>query len=295
MKRTLPPLNALRAFEAYARHEKMAAAADELCVTHGAVSRQIKRLEEALGIPLLARSDGVTHLTKDGERYAGALHRLFDDLEAATPNLTKEKRRLEVLVPGSFSLKWLLPRIAGFADTHPEIDLEIVDSSGPWRPSPMGPHAAIRMSTYEGVSEAAAVAEAFMPRFHGPVLSPKLAGAAITEDELLKLPRLHTRSLHKEWSDWARDTGRALSPSCQDLRFDRSFHTMGAAMDGRGVAISDWATALPDIEAEKLVAPLGFSRSSASYVLLHAKGDTNPDIQLFREWLVTEGHRTGEP
>ncbi|MFZ1988744.1 MAG: LysR family transcriptional regulator [Alphaproteobacteria bacterium] len=296
MKRTLPPLNALRAFEAYSRHGKLVAAAEELCVTHGAVSRQIKRLEETLGIRLLAKTNGVTRLTKAGERYAGALHRLFDDLERATPaHSTKGVRHLELLCPGSFSVKWLLPRIGGFADMHPEIDVEVVDSSGPWHPAPAGPHAAIRLKTYEGISDAEVDADVFMPRFHGPVLSPDLVGSGITEEALLKLPRVYTRSTHREWADWGAETGRILPPASRELGFDRSFHTIEAATSGLGVAIGDWAMVLPELESGELVAPLGFSPSAAPYVLLRAKGDPNPDVQMLKEWLIAEGAKMDDP
>jgi len=296
MKRILPPLNALRAFEAYARHGKLVPAAKELCVTHGAVSRQIKRLEETLGIRLLAKTRGVTRLTKAGERYAGALHRLFDDLESATPALSgKEARRLELLCPGSFSMKWLLPRVGEFKDMYPEIDIEIVDSSGPWHPAAAGPHAAIRMRTYEGISDSEADAETFMPRFHGPVLSPDLAERWSIEEALLNLPRLFTRSTHREWTDWGADTGRVLPPASREIGFDRSFHTIEAATNGLGVAIGDWAMVLPELESGELIAPLGFSPSAAPYVLLHARGNPNPDVQALKDWLIAEGSNTNTP
>ncbi len=274
MRRNLPSLNALRAFEAYARHRRLVTAADELCVTHGAVSRQIKKLEQDLGVRLLTRRAEPSRLTKAGERYAGALHRLFDELERATPRRpARQARRLELLCPGAFSMKWLLPRLSRFSDARPDIRLEVVDSSGPWRPVAGGPQCAIRLATYEGASEAEVEAAMFMPRFHGPALSPALtAGGPLAPDELLRLPRLFTSSLPREWREWAWETGRNLPAPDREIGFDRSFHMLEAAATGLGVAMADWAMILPELEDGRLIAPLGFVRSRAGYVLLSPRG-----------------------
>jgi LysR family glycine cleavage system transcriptional activator len=297
MKRRLPSLNALRAFEAYARHGRLVDAADELCVTHGAVSRQIKRLEDELGVRLLVREHGITHLTKEGERYAGALHKLFDDLERSTPrhDVVHQMRRLQLLCPGTFSTKWLVPRLAKFSALYREIDLEVVDSSGPWSPSPSGPNAAIRIASYEGIAEAEIDAGVIMERYHGPVVSPTLAGSALSEDALLDLPRLFTRSTYREWPDWAAASGRTLPRATRELGFDRSFHMVEAATSGLGVAIADWAMVLPELESGRLVAPLGFAHAHTPYVLLWAKGDTNGDVRALLEWLCEEASHSSAP
>jgi DNA-binding transcriptional LysR family regulator len=296
VKRSLPPLNALRAFEAYARHGRLAAAADELCVTHGAVSRQLKRLEANLGVALLVREAGASRLTAAGQRFAGALHRLFDDLELATPGPPRAAaRRLELLCPGGFSINWLLPRLARFAAWAPEVRLDVVDSSRPWRPAPDGPHVAIRIQGFEGVPAADVECEVFMDRFTGPVLSPRLAARGTAAETVLDAPRLFTRSLPREWADWAASAKVALGPAPREFGFDRSFHTLEAAASGLGVAIGDWAAVRPELEQGALAAPLGFVASSRPYLVLWRRGDGNPDIVAFRRWLLQEAARTGSP
>jgi DNA-binding transcriptional LysR family regulator len=297
MKRSLPPLNAVRAFEAYARHGRMAAAAEELCVTHGAVSRQLKRLEAHLGVALLVREAGASRLTEAGRMFAGELHRLFDELEQAAPvGPGDASRRLELLCPGGFSINWLLPRLGRFEAFAPEVRLEVTDSSRPWRPASDGPHLAIRIQGFEGVAAAEVDGEVFMERFTGPVLSPALAArTAPTRAALMQAPRLHTRSLPREWSDWAAATGAPLAPAPREFGFDRSFHTFEAAASGLGVAIGDWAVVRPDIESGALVAPLGFERSCRPYLVLWRSGDGNPDVGAFRGWLRDEGERMGAP
>jgi len=290
-RRVMPTLTSLRAFEAYARHGRLVDAAAELCVTHGAVSRQIKQLERQLGVSLLVGHPGKVSLTARGRDYASELTRLFDGVEAASATLRdSEPARLQILSPGSITMRWLIPRVPEFTDRHPHIDLEIVDSNGPWTPNNTGPHGAIRMQGYEG--SAAARSVCFLARRHGPVLSPELWNKG-TQDlaRLLTLPRLFTRSLARDWKEWAASTGTQLPQPSRETGFGRSFHMVESALNGAGVCVADYVYVAGDIEAGRLVAPLGFVDSAHGYIFLRASNCRNRLVDLFENWIVEAGSR----
>ena len=130
MKRRLPSLNGLRAFEAAARHQSFTRAAEELNVTQTAISHQIKRLEEQLGLRLFIRRNRRLLLTEEAQAYLPALRAAFDQLNEATERLLRRdsQGRLTVSTLNSFATKWLVPRLAGFQEAHPELDLRITTS-----------------------------------------------------------------------------------------------------------------------------------------------------------------------
>jgi len=289
-RRSIPSLTSLRAFEAYARHGRMVDAAAELCVTHGAISRQIKQLEQQLGVALLAGHPGKVALTEQAARYGQELARLFDGIDAASAALREAgEAQLRILCPGSFAMRWLIPRLAEFREAHPRIDLEIVDSSGPWNPGEEGPHGAIRIEGYEGTARARS--RRFMQRRYGPVLSRALWQAAGKGDaaRLLALPRLFVRTIPTDWGDWAEAAGIALPAHEENIGFGRSFHMLEAALNGLGVCIADHAYVSAEIEAGRLAAPMGFARAPRGYVFLRGRQRRNGSADLFERWLAQAG------
>src|SRR3954470_60027 len=129
-RRALPPLNALRAFEAFGRHGRMTTAADELFVTHGAVSRQIRQLEEWLGYPLTEGPKTHLRLTPQAERLLGAATTAFDLIQEAAAPAPAGERELRLACYSTLTIRWLIPRLADFVERHPEIRLQLSEISG---------------------------------------------------------------------------------------------------------------------------------------------------------------------
>lgn len=296
-RRHLPSLNALRAFEAFGRHGRMTLAADELCVTHGAVSRQIRQLEEHLGVPLTEGPRSRLRMTEAGLKLAQALSPAFDQIEAAVPRPVEAgPRPLVVSCLPTFAMKWLIPRLPGFQAAHPDIPVRVAESNGPFDFKADGVDLAIRMRAVGRDYPRDAAETPFMEHFHGPVLSPELAARTPpTLAAICALPRLHTRTYLESWSDWMRATPERLPEPASDQEFDHYFYMIEAAAAGMGVAVAPWAFVQRDLTSGRLVAPLGFVAGQASIVALTPLDGDDPHALLFRDWLVEEGASTPLP
>lgn len=293
-RRSLPSLNALRAFEAFGRHGRMTLAADELCVTHGAVSRQIRQLEQDLGAPLTEGPRSRLRLTEAGLRLAQDLTRALDMIDDALPRRAQSSRPLTVSCLGTLAMKWLIPRLPSFHALHPEIAVRIEESNGPFDFREDGIDLAIRMrATGDTVSDDAEVSF-FMPHYHGPVVSPDLA-QGLDLNGLERLPRLHTATYEPAWRDWEVMAGLALRPASVNREFDHYFYMLEAAAAGLGVAIGPWAFVQSDLASGRLKAPFGFVAGGAGFVALLPKGGGQAEARVFRDWLIAEGDRTPPP
>lgn len=291
--RPLPSLTGLRAFEAFARLGSMTAAAGELCVTHGAVSRQVHALEARLGVSLL---DGPRHelrLTDAGRTLAQALTPAFAMIAAALPGASPAQE-LVVSCLGTLAMKWLIPRLPAFHAMHPGVHVRIVESNAPVDFSRGGLHAAIRIE--HGPAPEGVRVTPFMAHYHGPVLSPAL-WAEVGGDlaGMLALPRLHSETFREAWANWAANAGAALPPAVTEREFEHNSYMLEAAAAGLGVAISPWAFAAADLELGRLVAPFGFEPISDRYVFLRPKLADNPIAEAFGAWLKAEGARSPAP
>jgi len=297
-RRQLPSLNALRAFEAFGRHGRMTLAADELCVTHGAVSRQIRQLEEQLGVALTEGPRSRLRMTEAGLRLAQALSPAFDQIEAAVPRPVQAgPRPLVVSCLPTFAMKWLIPRLPAFQAAHPEIPVRVAESNGPFDFRDDGVDLAIRMRRPEELGTDDAETTPFMQHFHGPVMSPGLAAQGpATLARICALPRLLTRTFRESWSDWARNfEAGSLPPPVSEQEFDHYFYMLEAAAAGLGVAIGPWAFVQRDLASGRLVAPLGFSPGKTSIVALTPADGASEPAALFRDWLLAEGASTPHP
>ncbi|HWU14420.1 MAG TPA: LysR family transcriptional regulator, partial [Caulobacter sp.] len=193
--RPLPPLNALRAFEAFGRRGRMTLAADELCVTHGAISRQVRQLEDHLGVALTEGPRTRLVLTEAGLKLAQGLTRAFDLIDDALPPAVDERAAgLVVSCLPTFAMKWLIPRLPDFVAVHPEIPVRIVESNGPFDFRADGVDLAIRMRLPGAPPSSDAEITPFLKHYVGPVASPDLAARVCDLEGLAKLPRLHTRT-----------------------------------------------------------------------------------------------------
>ncbi|HTK34687.1 MAG TPA: LysR substrate-binding domain-containing protein [Caulobacteraceae bacterium] len=295
VRRNLPSLNALRAFEAFSRHGRMSLAADELCVTHGAVSRHIRRLETDLGVRLVDGPKTALRLTGEGARLAASLTGGFDQMAAAVAVAQAEApTALEVSCVGTLAMRWLIPRLPGFIARHPNIRVGLSESYAHVDFRRDGVDLAIRMS--EDLASEDAEKTPIMDHYNGPVAAPSLVtDGPFTLDRLAALPRLHTRTFRRGWSEWESLSGHRLGPAPVDREFDHHFYMLEAAAAGLGVAIGPWPSILEDLATGRLIAPFGFVPARARYVTLRPKDTPNAAAEAFRDWLVEEGAATPPP
>ena len=296
-RRQLPSLNALRAFEAFGRHGRMTLAADELCVTHGAVSRQIRQLEEHLGVALTEGPRARLRLTPAGLALAQALSPAFDQIEAAVPRPVQAgPKPLVVSCLPTFAMKWLIPRLPGFQAAHPDIPVRVAESNGPFDFKGDGVDLAIRMRFLGDHHSDDSEVTPFMEHFHGPVMAPELARKGMTLGEICAMPRLLTRTFVESWSDWTRNLNLASIPDpVSTQEFDHYFYMLEAAAAGLGVAIGPWSFVQRDLASGRLVAPLGFTPGRSSIVALTPRDGASEGALVFRHWLLAEGASTPHP
>ena len=296
MKRTLPPLNALRAFEAAGRLGSFKEAAAELHVTHGAVSQQVRLLEEWLGASLFERHNRRVVLTPAAEAYLAEVGPLFEQLSQATARyglLETVSRTLSVNAPATFTLRWLVPRLAQFRAEHPDVDVKVETSNESVESLKEIYDVVIRggPDTFYGYSM-----QLFLSEERLPVCSPALLQRLPlrTPDDLREHTLLHTSSLPRLWPDWlARARISALRPAAT-LTFDHFYLTLQAAIDGIGIAMGPTALVSDDLATGRLVAPFAGPRlPSRSYCTYVPDGRSADDvIVLFRSWLEREGMRS---
>src|SRR5882724_11221108 len=240
MMSRLPSLNGLRAFEAAARHLSFTNAAAELNVTQTAISHQIRRLVEELGIPLFVRQNRSLVLTPAAQDYLPGIRAAFQDLRQATDRLLRkdDDRVLTVSTLASFAAKWLLPRLASFQETHPEIDVRITTSMELVDFRKDNVDAAIRYGRghWPGLRAIWLMADELFP-----VCSPAL----LKGEHPLRQPKdlayhvlLHTSGVHDDWRLWLTAAGLPIKTTAlHGLTFDMLFMTIQAAIDGLGIAI----------------------------------------------------------
>ena len=285
----LPSLNALRAFEAMARTGRATLAAGELNVTHSAVSRQVKALEAALGVRLFQGPRHRLILTPAGQELLPRLTHAFDEIAAAVRQLRSDGEDLHVAVNASLSVKWLIPRLADFAERHPEIRLHL-EELAPQATSHRGAEAVVRIAHSARLADP--LATAFIQNYTGPVMTPALAERFAADP--LSAPRLAAQSHPQGWAIWAELAGIELSPA-PEQPFAHVHYALDAALAGLGVAIISWPLVAEEIAEGRLVAPLGFRRAESAFALIAAPGGESRPLAMFRRWLVAQGLRTPEP
>jgi LysR family glycine cleavage system transcriptional activator len=296
MKRILPPLNALRAFEAAGRLGSFKEAAAELHVTHGAVSQQVRLLEEWLGASLFERHNRRVVLTSAAKAYLAEIGPLFEQLSQATARYGFPEtlsRTLFVNAPATFTLRWLVPRLAQFRAEHPDVDVKVETSNDPVESLEETDDVIIRggPDTFYGYSMRPFLSEERLP-VCSPVLLQRLP--LRTPDDLRQHTLLHTSSLPRLWPDWlAMAEIPALRPAAS-LTFDHFYLTLQAAIDGIGIAMGPTALVSGHLAAGRLVAPFAGPRlPSRSYCTYVPDGKSADDlVVLFRSWLEREGMRS---
>lgn len=285
----LPSLNALRAFEAMARTGRATLAAEELHVTHSAVSRQVKALEQALGVRLFQGPKHRLELTAAGHALLPALTRAFDEIAAAVRRVRTDGEDLQVAVNASLSVKWLIPRLPRFAARHPEVRLHLVELA-PQATTHRGAQAVVRIVPASRLGDP--LVTAFAPNHVGPVMTPALAERHAAD--LLATPRLSSQTHPQGWAIWEAVAGVEL-PSAYERPFAHIHFALDAALAGLGMLVVSWPLAAELVADGRLVAPFGFRRAESAFAMIAAPGAESRALARFRHWLVEEGAKTPAP
>lgn len=289
MATDLPPLNALRAFEAVARLESVSRAADALHVTHGAVSRQVRQLEEALGTPLFVREGRGLALTPAGRRLYAAAADAFDPLRAAWSELRRGPATAPLVLgcPGSILARWMIPRLDRLARECPDLPLHLSANESRDEGLLAGLDAALLIATPPWPADWQV--HTLAPERIGAVLSPRWPGASevtgAPPQALAAHALLHTASRPQAWQEWGTRVGVDPATLRMGTRFDRLFYLLEAAAAGLGVAIAPEPLVAEDLASGRLVAPWGFVQTDAQWVLCAPRRNANPRIARLAEWL----------
>jgi DNA-binding transcriptional LysR family regulator len=282
----LPPLNALRAFEAFARHGRMTHAADELFVTHGAVSRQIRQLEQWLGYPLTQGPKTALTLTPEAVRLHEALGAAFDLIQAAASRAEPAEGELRVSCYGTLAIRWLIPRLPSFVARHPEVRVRLIETVGHVDFDRQEADCAVQVCDETAI--AGLELTQLMPNHYGPVVAPGVL-APNRQRAVLTAPRIHTQSWTQAWDNWARAASIDLPKAAHEQSFDHFSHALEAAAAGLGVAMASWIYVADDVASGRLYAPLGFTTLTGGVVLLRPLRRLTRAGDLFRDWLCEQG------
>ncbi|MGQ7247808.1 LysR family transcriptional regulator [Halomonas sp. V046] len=299
---SLPSLNALRTFDAAARFESASRAADALHVTHGAVSRQIRQLEDQLGTPLFERAGRGLRLTAQGQELAAATRHHLGGLSRVCRELARGDAAAPFVLscPGSFLARWFIPRMARLKEALPDLDLHLSagDDIGGLRP---GVDGMLRFQPPPFEGDGMEQIRVLGPERIGPILRPDrlppgiasdlAAGKQVAPQALVGLSLLHTRSRPSAWADWCRQCGVASGRLSMGQGFDHLSYLLEATLVGLGVGIAPDYLVEEDLRSGRLVAPWGFVATDACLTLAVPRGPRSPRHPLadaLADWLATE-------
>jgi LysR family glycine cleavage system transcriptional activator len=291
----MPPLNALKAFEAAARHLSFTKASEELNVTQAAVSHQVKMLEEYFGITLFNRAHQRLTLTDAGRSYLPKLTQAFDLIAEGYLGLHQEKlfTRLNIKAPSSFSSQWLVPRLHRFQASHPDIDIRLSAQDNDIDFFPDAFDVEIRYLLGNGHQPNSTL---LLKEEIFPVCSPRL----LEGDHPLKTPEdlrhhtlLHINFYPEDWKMWLDKAEVSDIDYERGHRFDQSVLTLKAATQGLGVAMGRTPIASPELKNGSLVAPFDIKLNSSGGYWLIFKSDveTRQPVVELKEWMLQEARR----
>lgn len=296
MRRSLPPLNAVKAFECAGRHQSLTDAASELGVTHGAISRQIKILEDWLSVRLLVKEGRGVVLTAEGQRFLNEVTKLLDGLATASEQLTgsQNRRVLRINAPQTFTMRWLIPLLPDFTARHPDIEVRLAASILPLDKVSDHYDIAIRRGSL-GVASTAFLGETCLP-----VASPQLLSSMPVHQvqDLKNHTLLHAESVPELWQRWLQRVGHPDLNGRAQLRFEPLYHSIQAAVDGAGIAMGPSALVAADVAAGRLVQlfPDMTLTMDDFHVLVAPDSSNFRHAKAFERWLITQGtSTTGQP
>jgi DNA-binding transcriptional LysR family regulator len=291
MRRKIPSSTALLAFETAARHGSFSRAAEELALTEGAVSRQIARLEDALGVVLFERIGNRVRLSVIGARYAEQVREVLDRLERDSQCLMAQASdggSLNIAVIPTFASRWLIPRLKRFQDRHPGITVHLAERADPFPLPASGFDAAIHFEhpAWTGMHCHALFQDVLIPVCH-PTLLPGEASQA----PLDSLPRLHKRSTPDAWRSYAREANIDLTNPAVGANYDLFAMLIEAALAGLGVALVPRQYVEDELAQGRLVAPWPAAKSFAKrycLVLPESEDVQSGPMRAFADWLIGE-------
>jgi LysR family glycine cleavage system transcriptional activator len=296
LRRSLQHLTALRSFEAAARHQSFTRAADELCVTQGAVSHQVKALEAALGLKLFNRERQGLVVTDAGHEYLAVVRDAFDRIALGTDRLLQRQHSGVITVSTSpdFAAKWLVSRLGRFAEAHPEIELKISATMHHVDFACEDVDLAIRhgAGNWLGLEAVNLCTEELFPVCSPAVLSRR-RGIHDPED-VLQFPMLHL----KDWGDWSRwlaAAGTSGEGLLHGPTLNHASMLIDAAIDGHGIALARTALAAADLINGRLVQPFQTTLplKNTYWIVCPKATSVLPKIVKFRDWLLAEAAADG--
>lgn len=289
MSKTIPSLNALRAFVAAGRHGNLKDAADELFVTPSALSHQIRNLEESLDVQLFNRTKAGLSLTQAGELIYSDMAAAFEQIGQAVARLNRKSQEelLNVSMLSTFAMRWFIPRLSSFQKQHPEIEVRISTSVSQVDFVREDMDCAIRSGrgNWPGLHAEYLFAETFTP-----VCSPDLAKSLKSPEDLGNHTLLHARLRPDDWHVWLGAVGAGDIWLRQEQMFETRNFAIQAAVDGVGIAIVDPSLVAEEIRAGRLVVPFPqtLADESAYYLVYPEKYAGVPRVQAFQAWLLEQ-------
>jgi len=287
MKPVVPSLNALRAFETTARRRSMTLAAEELCVTHGAVSRQIKSLEAALGMALLTRSTRSLEPTPEGLRLAEGLRAAFSLMDTTIEHIRPSP--LVLSCSSSIAMCWLIPRISGFYQRNPDTELNLDLNYDRVDFARQNISVAIRISTIEQPPNA--IIRGLGTEWIGAVCSPEYLASTKLEQpaDLSQALLLFAKTRPSAWGEWLAASENERVVLKPQRSFEHFYLMIQAATFGLGVAVVPHMLAINDLESGRLVAPFGFVPGPRQLFLWIAPHlGSRKDVKALERWLTRE-------
>ncbi|WP_392799004.1 LysR substrate-binding domain-containing protein [Saccharospirillum sp. HFRX-2] len=289
-KRRLPPLSALPAFEAAARHQSFSRAAEELHLTHGAISRAVAQIEDRLGVSLFQRRSRRVWLTPAGERLLRATSAALDQLGEAVEGLQLHDSAsplLTISCEPSLAMRWLMPRLGRFREAHPELNIDLRMAGGPIDLLAEGCDLAIRRTDFGLPSDAELTP--LWSEVAGPVCDPN-CWENLLERDLSKARLLHSRTRPDAWDSWQRASGHVFTAASEQY-YDHFFFALQAAANRLGTAIGPLPLVYDDLMAGRLIAPFGMASTGYDYVLISLeRPEQDSRIEAFHHWLMAEIH-----
>lgn len=273
-----PPLTAFRYFDIAARTESFVRAAEHLHVTHGAVSRQVRLLEESLGVALFERRNRAIFLTPAGRELHSTTQSIFEQLEGAVQRLQQqaEDNVLVVSCEPTIAMRWLIPRLPRFHAAHPNLQLHLVAAGGPVDFARGGIDLALRRDDFHWDRQLHSLK--ICDEWIGPVARPDLNGQRL----------LHSSTRPDAWATWLRLSGQHL-PHRTRSDFEHFYLSLQAASAGMGMAIASALMVCDELSNGQMEAPFGFLRDGSSYHLLSPLPlDDGSKRQRFAQWVGQE-------
>lgn len=292
----LPPLNAVRAFAAAARHQSFSRAAEELHVSHSAVSRHIKLLEERLGVLLFERRTRQSLLTPAGRTFYEQVSVALAQIANAATALTRgaSLRKVRINVRPSFAERWLIPRLPNFMALYPDIQPEVVTSTLPPDQSREAFDVVIRrgQSGWSTNIQPHALLEDDLVLVAAPSLLQ--SQPLDSPNDLVQYTLLAGRTRGSDWQDWARHAGIAQLRTQPTLQFDHMHLVLQAAVDGLGVALCPASLLGRDLSTGRLTCPFPSLRLPLTRYYYGVAQDTAAETQVFIDWIRAQIHRRGD-